>query len=180
MDPGKGTFTNLGSNAGISSPAKRRFSRSMVKMSRQIIAAFALMLPLAGGAAATEITVVADQARMISVPGETGTVVVGNPNIADVTMQGNNVFVHGRNYGTTNVIFIDRDGNQLASLDVMVTNGASREINVFRAGSRFSYSCAGTCEAATQIGDNSDYFKAVAEQNTAKGALATGSQKASE
>ena len=150
-------------------------------MARRILLALALALPMAHGALAdTEITVMADQARMISVPGEPGTVVVGNPNIADVTLQGTNAFIHGRNYGSTNIIFIDREGNQLATLDVRVTNGAGREVNVFKAGSRFSYTCSGTCESASQVGDNNDYFKIIGEQNTLKGGLATASQKSGE
>ena len=150
-------------------------------MINRILTALALLAPLTSAAfGGTEITVVADQARMVSIPGEVGTVVVGNPNIADVTIQGSNAFVHGRNYGSTNVIFMDRDGNQIAALDVLVTNGASREVNIFRAGSRYSYNCAGTCETALQVGDNADYFKAVGEQSSLKSGLATTAQKTSE
>ena len=139
-----------------------------------------MLLSACPALAGTEVVVMADQARMISVPGEPGTVVVGNPNIADVSIQGQNVFIHGRNYGSTNVIFVDRDGKQIAALDVFVTNSGTSEMNVFRAGSRFSYNCASTCESTSQVGDNAEYFKAIMEENQGKGGLATGSQKASE
>jgi Pilus formation protein N terminal region len=139
--------------------------------------AFLLAAPAFAG---TEVVIVADQAKMISVPGEPGTVVVGNPNIADVTIQGENVFLHGRNYGSTNVIFLDRDGRQIAALDVIVTNAGTRDLNVYRAGSRFTYNCVSTCETTTQVGDNAEYFKGVAEQGQSKGGLATGAAKTTE
>ena len=117
-------------------------------MARPILLALALLLPLAGAATAgTAITVAADQARMISIPGEPGTVVVGNPNIADVTIQGTNAFILGRNYGSTNVIFLDRDGNQIAALDVLVGNESYQEVNIFKAARKYSYTCTGRCEA---------------------------------
>jgi Flp pilus assembly secretin CpaC len=159
----------------------RRTNWSGFPMARRLatIAACAIFLA-APALAGTEVVLVSDQAKMISIPGEPGTVVVGNPSIADVTIQGENVFLHGRNYGSTNVIFLDRDGRQLAALDVIVTNAGTRDLNIFRAGSRFSYNCVTTCEATTQVGDNAEYFKGAAEQGQLKGGLATGASKTTE
>lgn len=131
--------------------------------------------------AATDIVVNSDQAKMVSVSGDPGTVVVGNPNIADVTLKDSSIFIHGRNFGSTNIIVLDKEGNQLANLDVTVMLGGNHNINVFKAANKWSYSCAPLCESTLQVGDLPGYFKdVVADQNKTKGSLATGEAKAGE
>jgi hypothetical protein len=131
--------------------------------------------------AATDIVVNSDQAKMVSITGEPGTIVVGNPNIADVTMKHSSIFIHGRNYGSTNIIVLDKEGNQLANLDVTVMLGGNHNLNVFKSAGRLSYSCAPLCEATLQVGDRPDFFKdIVADQNKTKGGIATGDTKTGE
>lgn len=147
-----------------------------------LIALFALAAAYTAPAqAATDIVVNNDQAKMVSITGEPGTIVVGNPNIADVTMKGSSIFVHGRNYGSTNIIVLDKEGNQLANLDVTVMLGGNHNINVFKAANKWSYACAPICESTLQVGDRADYFQdVVANQNKTKGGLAVGDTKTSE
>jgi Flp pilus assembly secretin CpaC len=135
-------------------------------------AAFALAASTAAQAD-TDVVVKADEAKMLAVSGTPVTVVVGNPNIADVTFQNNNLFIHGRNYGSTNVIVLDSQGNQLAALAVTVMLNGSHNVNVFRAGAKYSYACADICESAIQVGDAKDYFDTLEQQNTKKKKLAT-------
>src|SRR6476620_1265065 len=55
-----------------------------------------------------------DQARLIRLPARVATLVVGNPLIADVTLQsGGVVVVTGKSYGGTNLIAMDRAGEVL-------------------------------------------------------------------
>ena len=124
--------------------------------------------------AGTEVVVMSDQAKVVSLTGQAGTVVVGNPNIADVTVQGNQIFVHGRNYGSTNMIVLDREGKQIASLDVTVMLGGNSNVSVFRAGGRYSYVCSPSCEATLQVGDKVEFFDAIGKANAQKVDLATG------
>lgn len=153
-----------------------------MKTSTAVLFALLLSAGLAVPAAhaITEVTVMNDQAKMLVVPGKAGTVVVGNPNIADVTVQGSQVFIHGRNFGTTNVLVYDRDGNELATLEVNVMMGGSQNVAVFRRAERYSYVCAPLCETVHQIGDQFDWYKNMTDENKQKGALATGSEKASD
>src|SRR6185295_16428440 len=58
------------------------------------------------GAAEKSVTVFADQAKVLNVPGRPSSVIVGNPMIADVSLQGEVMAVHGRHFGTTNVIVL--------------------------------------------------------------------------
>lgn len=129
----------------------------------------------APAAADSVVNVKLDQARMINVAGLAGTVVVGNPNIADVSVRGTQVFLHGKNQGATNVIVLDRDGNQLAAMEVNVEAVGGNPVAIFGAGRRYSYNCAPICEPTLQVGDSyEDYFKYLAQQNANKGGLATG------
>ena len=140
----------------------------------------ALALAAGPALAATDLILTADQAKLLAVTGEPGTIVIGNPNIADVTVQGSQVFVHGRNYGTTNMIVFDRDGNQLAAFDITVMMGGSHNLTVYKAGGRFSYACAPNCEASLQVGDATDYFDNASKQMAGKTGLATGTAKEAE
>jgi hypothetical protein len=142
-----------------------------------------LAVLLAGLAAAPalatpDVVVMNDQAKLVEIPGgEPATVVVGNPNIADVTVQGNQIFVHGRNFGTTNMIVLDREGKQLSAFDVTVMLGGTNNVAIYKAGRRFSFVCASDCEAMLQVGDHLEYFKNTSDEIGAKGGLATGSGK---
>src|SRR5215510_8625854 len=60
------------------------------------------------------IAVNVDQARLVKLPGKVATIVVGNPLIADVTLQpGGIIVVTGKGYGATNFIALDRTGEVL-------------------------------------------------------------------
>jgi len=60
------------------------------------------------------IAVNVDQAKLLKLPARVTTIVVGNPLIADVTLQtGGIVVVTGKGYGATNFIAMDRGGEVL-------------------------------------------------------------------
>jgi hypothetical protein len=143
-------------------------------------ALFAGLAP-ATSLASPEVVVMSDQAKLVSVPGKPATVVVGNPNIADVTVQGDQLFVHGRNYGTTNLIVLNREGNQLAAFDVTVMVGGSDNVTVYKAAQKYSFVCADRCEVVLHVGDKyADWFKDWADETSAKGGLASGASKDSD
>src|SRR4051794_1039251 len=114
---------------------RARFRLGLVALFAGLAAAPALAIP--------DVVVMNDQAKLVEIPGgEPATVVVGNPNIADVTVQGNQIFVHGRNFGTTNMIVLDREGKQLSAFDVTVMLRGTNNVAIYKAGRRFSFVCA--------------------------------------
>jgi Pilus formation protein N terminal region len=142
-----------------------------------VFAASALaLLAIAGPAAAAEqLTIKADQAMMINVPGEPGAIVVGNPSIADATANGKQIFLHGRIWGTTNIIILDTLGAQLASFEVTVVRGGDYNVVTWRGGAAYSSVCAPDCEKALQIGDSpKDRFQPLSEEIMTKINIATG------
>jgi Pilus formation protein N terminal region len=130
----------------------------------------------AAAAAAEGITIESDKTQLITVAVKPGTVVVGNPSIADISINGNQVFVHGHGYGNTNIIIMDTQGNQLANFDVTVKQSSSNAVTLFRAANRYSMACEPICEYNLQPGDQVDWFKGIAEQQGAKNDLASGSE----
>ena len=124
--------------------------------------------------AAQELIIKTDQTQLINVSGVPGAVIIGNPSIADATVHGDKIFVHGRSYGSTNLIILDQDGNQLASLDVSVQLGGVNNVSLYKAGARYSFVCAPNCEASLQAGDQVDWFSDVAKMNSKKSDAATG------
>jgi Flp pilus assembly secretin CpaC len=106
------------------------------------------------------IEVVLDRAAIAKLPDRTATVVVGNPLIADVSIQaGGTIVVTGKGYGVTNVVALDGAGKVIGEQPVTVRSAADSVI-VYRGASRESYSCAPDCERRITLGDTPDYFDA--------------------
>lgn len=126
-----------------------------------------LLSPLAAIAASDtdSVAVVVDQARVIKLPERVATIVVGNPLIADVTLQpGGMVVVTGKGYGSTNMIAMDRTGAVLADRSIQVEGPTDKLVTVFRGVDRESYSCTPVCQRRVTLGDGSTYFDAVLGQ----------------
>ena len=136
-------------------------------------AAFAQGEGITPGASAVTVTV--DNAKVMRLPPETQTVIVGNPSIADVTMQKNGVLIlTGKSYGTTNLIALDGAGGMLAESFVNVrAPDATALVTVQRGLERESYSCTPACQPAAQLGDATKYFSEVSGQAGARNTLAT-------
>jgi hypothetical protein len=111
-----------------------------------------------GGGSDGAISVLLDQATLVKVPERTSTVIVGNPLIADVSIQpGGLMAVNGRGYGVTNLIAIDRSGATLTEKKVVV-KGPADAVVVYRGVARETYSCAPLCEPRVTLGDAAQFF----------------------
>ena len=70
---------------------------------------------------------------MIKLPERASTVVIGNPLIADVSMQSGGVMVvNGKGYGVTNLIALDRNGATLMEKQVSVKGPYANTVVVYR------------------------------------------------
>lgn len=139
------------------------------------LAAGLVLFPVAGlpAAASDMISVNVDQARLVKFPEKIATIVVGNPLIADVTLQpGGMVVVTGKGYGATNVIALDRSGAVLMDRIVQVEGPTDKVVTVYRGTLRESYSCTPECARRVTLGDAETYFKSTMEQAGAIGGQA--------
>jgi hypothetical protein len=127
------------------------------------------------GTADDAVAVNVDQAKLVKLPERVSTIVVGNPLIADVTMQpGGMVVVTGKGYGATNFIAMNRAGEVLVDRVIQVQGPTDRVITVYRGVDRESYSCSPICQRRVTLGDGEAYFKSTMDQAGALNSQATG------
>jgi Flp pilus assembly secretin CpaC len=165
----------------------RPVSRTSCNVSRPLLRdAFfsALMMaaligaPPSASANGTEtVLVTVDHAKVIKLPEKAQTVVIGNPIVADVTVQKNGVMiVTGKSFGVTNLIALDASGNMIAESLVRVRAPSENVLTVQRGMDRESYSCAPNCQPSVQLGDAQKFFGDTGGQATSRNGMASGAK----
>jgi Flp pilus assembly secretin CpaC len=115
--------------------------------------------------AADVISVNVDQAKLVKLSGKIATIVIGNPMIADVTLQtGGIIVVTGKGYGATNFVALDRSGEILIDRVIQVEGPSDKVVTVYRGVDRESYSCMPMCQRRVTLGDGEGYFKSTIDQ----------------
>ena len=124
------------------------------------------------------VVVMVDHAKVVRLPERAQTVIVGNPGIADVTVQKNGVMVvTGKSFGVTNLIALDASGVLLAESLVRVSAASDSMLTVQRGLERETYSCTPVCQPSVQLGDAQKYFGEVGGQTNARNTLAAGQSR---
>jgi Flp pilus assembly secretin CpaC len=129
-----------------------------------MIAALAAVLSVpqarAGDPSVDEVlAVVADRSRLVKLPDRVATIVIGNPLIADASLQSGGLMVlTGKGYGTTNLIALDRKGNALMEKIVQVHGPQQDMVVVYKGVNRETYSCAPDCNPTITLGDRDQFF----------------------
>jgi hypothetical protein len=111
-----------------------------------------------------------DQAQILNLPDRVATIVIGNPLIADATLQtGGILVITGKGFGRTNLLALDRGGRVLMTKTVEVHGPGTDDIVVVYKGiERESYSCAPNCERRITLGDSPAFFNATLSQSGAR------------
>ena len=114
-------------------------------------------------AQAAEISVPMDQVRMITFSAPVKAVYVGNPLIADVTViDSTRVFLLGKNFGSTNLVALDENGEQIANDRITVLSRSGSVVTLHRGSAQVTLSCdGGRCQPAPVPGDAVEPFDAV-------------------
>ena len=129
-------------------------------------------------AASNSVQVLVDQATLVRLDRPAAEIVVGNPSIADVSVQSSKLLVvTGKSFGETNLIVMDADGKVVANRQLIVQEPRTGFVTVYRGGARQTLHCAPHCTPPLVIGDTPDTFSAVANQITTKQSI---SQSAAE
>ena len=107
-----------------------------------------------------------DEAYTMKMPERVSTIVIGNPLIADATLQSGGVLVlTGKGFGATNMLALDRAGKTVMNTTIQVLGPASSDLVVVYKGiERESYSCAPECERRLTLGDSPTYFSSILAQ----------------
>jgi hypothetical protein len=134
------------------------------------------MLGLAmANARADSVEVGLDQAQIMRLPTGVATIVIGNPLIADGSLQaGNLLVVTGKGYGTTNLMALDRGGRVLMDKSNTLTGPRQADlVTVYKCVERESYSCVPQCSPRiTTLGDGMTYFGNTLGQTAARSGAA--------
>jgi hypothetical protein len=144
------------------------FERIRPRAGRLFAFAIALAIGLACSTVAAETVVVnVDQSRLMRLPERTATLVIGNPLIADASLQRGGIMVlTGKGFGSTNLIALDRKGVVLAEHSIRVEGKHEHAVVVYRGSERETYSCTPACEPRITLGDSSRYFSSTLTQTT--------------
>ena len=141
--------------------------------------AMALFLTATASAVRADDTIVVhlDEARVIKLPDRASTVVVGNPQIADLSVQpGGLAVITGKSYGATNFLIMDKSGAVLTEHTVEVQGPTDKIVVVYRGINRATYSCTPECAARVTLADQTDFFTDTLARMSARNAqsLASG------
>jgi Flp pilus assembly secretin CpaC len=150
----------------------RRVSPSRNQGLARIVAGLAI---LAGGIllareaaeAADPISIMIDRAKVMRISRPADTVIIGNPAIADASIQDNQtLIITGRSFGTTNLIVLDANGQPIADELLTVQAPGDALVTVYRRADRQTLSCNPDCGPMLSIGDDSKAFDTVKAQIT--------------
>ncbi|SEP69938.1 Pilus formation protein N terminal region [Devosia sp. YR412] len=101
------------------------------------------------------ISVNVNMARILRINAAAATVIVGNPGIADVTIQDpQTLILTGKSFGQTNLIVLDSAGNPIADTLVEVAQLQAGVVTVYQGQARTSLACAPTCQSVVMMGDD--------------------------
>jgi Flp pilus assembly secretin CpaC len=125
-------------------------------------------------AAADTIEVVLDRAKVMRVSRPADIVIVGNPAIADATIQDSQtLIITGHSFGTTNLIVLDMAGQVIADEILTVAPQSDTMVTVYRRASRQTFSCTPDCSPVLAVGDNASTFDAVNAQIQSQTSMST-------
>nr|WP_149759291.1 pilus assembly protein N-terminal domain-containing protein [Mesorhizobium albiziae] len=95
------------------------------------------------------IEVIMNQARIVKLARGADTIVVGNPAIADASVQdANTIILTGRGFGVTNLVVLDRDGAPIIDEQVTVVRQTTSSVRIYRRASIQTLSCTPYCEGS--------------------------------
>lgn len=121
------------------------------------------------------VNIVLDQASLLKLPEKVATIVIGNPTVADGTLQsGGLLVVTGKGYGTTNMIALDGHGNAIREYTLNVSAPKEGRLTIYRGVERETWSCVPKCERSIMLGDSQAYFETAVGQIGTRNGQSTG------
>lgn len=104
------------------------------------------------------ISVNVNMARVLRISAPAATVIVGNPGVADVTIQDpQTLILTGKSYGQTNLIVLDSRGEPVADTLIEVVQMTAGVMTVYQGQSRTTLACAPVCQPVLMMGDDAGF-----------------------
>lgn len=129
-----------------------------IRFSAIAAAVAVLAAPAVVWAQSASLNVEIDQARRIQLRAPAGSVIVGNPQIADVTVvDANTLYITGKGYGVTEVVAVDAIGRTVFQSQVVVTSGdGGGRVRVWRGAQATEMACASSCSPSVRSATGAD------------------------
>jgi Pilus formation protein N terminal region len=106
-----------------------------------------------------------DRARVYRISQAASTVIIGNPAIADATVEDERTLVlTGRSFGVTNLIILGASGDPIIDETLVVRGHEANTVRIYRRSYRETLACAPVCEPTLTIGDNQETFSYASQQ----------------
>lgn len=129
----------------MSRPARIRLRHG----ARAGLVAAAMLVAGNDALAVSGIDVVMNQAKIVKLARPADTIVIGNPAIADASVQDDTTIVlTGRGFGVTNLVVLDAEGNPIVDEQIIVSRDSPHSVRVYRRASVQTLSCTPYCESA--------------------------------
>ena len=122
--------------------------RHLVRFASVAVPLAAVSIP---GAALADsgIEVVMNQAKVVKLARAADTIVVGNPLIADASVQDSTTIVlTGKGFGVTNLVILDAEGQPIVDEQVYVSRQDNKSVRIYRRMEVQTMSCTPRCESA--------------------------------
>lgn len=111
-----------------------------------LLAATSLITP---AKAAADIEVTMNQAKIVKLSRPADTIVVGNPAIADASVQdASTIVLTGKGFGVTNLVVLDQEGSPIVDAQVTVVRQAASSVRIYRRAEVQTMSCTPYCESS--------------------------------
>ncbi|WP_024586710.1 pilus assembly protein N-terminal domain-containing protein [Aliihoeflea sp. 2WW] len=95
------------------------------------------------------ISVLVNQAKIVKLARNADTIIVGNPEIADASVQDASTLVlTGKGFGVTNLVVLDAEGRPIVDEQVTVSRQSVNSVRIYRRAAVQTLSCTPVCEAA--------------------------------
>jgi hypothetical protein len=156
----------------------------MCLMSRRCVLRPALVLlavaAAPGAFAAEALSVMIDHAKVMHISRPAEVVIVGNPGIADATIQDQQtLIITGRSFGSTNLIVLDSSGKAIAEETILVEpSDGDNVVSVYKTVdkhlTRQTFSCTPACSPTLTVGDEDKAFTSIDSQIKSRGDFSKG------
>lgn len=138
-------------------------------MRKFVSAAAAVIAAMTSIAQAGQVWLTMDYVRPYKLERPAENIIIGNPAIADVTVQdATNLLLYGKAPGMTNIYFMDDNGDVIENMIVRVKINSTDMLTLHKGADRITLNCTTNCERTITVGDESNNFIEVSSQVSQK------------
>lgn len=112
----------------------------------------------------SDIKVRINEVTLVTMNEKIADALIGNPAIADITIQSSSSFViTGKSYGNTNIILLNKAGKPIFNRTISVDDTSQNIVRIQKGTARVSYTCNPNCQPTPTLGDDREHLKMLSE-----------------